>query len=185
MSIQASLNQLLGTAAIGAGIYAQTPAAKEKAEVRGLKRSIAQMQKVSGSQMEEAEFPTSPEAQEAVRQEAAATQRLAQLRPTEENLKQAAGARELRATLDELREAETEEKEAVKKAKADAKKAKAEEAALASQTEAQEQRRNQAEALDIRKISLQQVEELRAAGAISNKEAKSLTYKINKFGGNN
>ena len=167
MSIQASLNQLLGTAAIGAGIYAQTPAAKEKAEVRGLERSIAQMQKVSGSQMEEAEFPTSPEAQEAVRQEAAATQRLAQLRPTEQNLKQAAGARELRATLDELREAEAAER------------------AYTKQAGAQEQRRNQATALDERKVFLQQIEALRAAGAISNREAKSLTYKINQQGGSN
>lgn len=167
MSIQASLNQLLGTAAIGAGIYAQTPAAKEKAEIRGLERSIAQMQKVSGSQMEEAEFPTSPEAQEAVRQEAAATQRLAQLRPTEENLKQAAGARELRATLEELREAEAAER------------------AYTKQEGAQELRRNQATALDERKVFLQQIEALRAAGAISNREAKSLTHKINKQGGSN
>lgn len=166
MSIQASFNQLLGMSTIGAGIALSTPEGKEWKEVQQLQRTIPQMQKVSGSQMEEENFPTSPEAQEAVRQEAAATQRLAQLRPNPENLKQAAEARELRATLDELREAEAAEK------------------AYTKQTGAQEQRRNQATALDERKVFLQQIEALRAAGAISNREAKSLTHKINKQGGN-
>ena len=77
MSIQASLNQLLGMSTIGAGIALSTPEGKEWKEVQQLKRTIPQMQKVSGSQMEEADFPTSPEAQEAVRQESVATQRLA------------------------------------------------------------------------------------------------------------
>ena len=167
MSIQASLNQLLGMGTIGAGIALSTPEGKEWKEVQQLQRTIPQMQKVSGSQMEEADFPTSPEAAEAVRQESVATQRLAQLRPTEENLKQAAGARELRETLDELREAAAAER------------------AYAKQAGAQEQMRNQASALDERKVFLQQLEALRAAGAISNKEVKSLTYKINKQGGNN
>ena len=167
MSIQASLNQLLGMGTIGAGIALSTPEGKEWKEVQQLQRTIPQMQKVSGSQMEEADFPTSPEAQEAVRQESVATQRLAQLRPTPENLKQAAGTRELRENLDELREAAAAER------------------AYAKQAGAQEQMRNQASALDERKVFLQQLEALRAAGAISNKEVKSLTYKINKQGGNN
>lgn len=167
MSIQASLNQLLGMGTIGAGIALSTPEGKEWKEVQQLKRTIPQMQKVSGSQMEEDDFPTSPEAAEAVRQESVATQRLAQLRPTPENLKQAAKTRELRETLDELREAEADER------------------AYAKQAGAQEQMRNQASALDERKVFLRQLEALRAAGAISNREAKSLTYKINKQGGNN
>ena len=73
----------------------------------------------------------------------------------------------MRETLDELREAEAAER------------------AYAKQAGAQEQRRNQASALDERKVFLQQLEALRAAGAISNKEVKSLTYKINKQGGEN
>lgn len=167
MSIQASLNQLLGMGTIGAGIALSTPEGKEWKEVQQLQRTIPQMQEVSGFQIEEADFPTSPEAQEAVRQESVATQRLAQLRPTPENLKQAAKTRELRETLDELREAEAAER------------------AYAKQAGAQKQMRNQASALDERKVFLQQLEALRAAGAISNREAKSLTYKINKQGGNN
>ena len=167
MSIQASLNQLLGMSTIGAGIALSTPEGKEWKEVQQLQRTIPQMQKVSGTQLEEDDFPTSPEAQEAVRQESVATQRLAQLRPTEENLKQAADSRELRQTLDELREAEAAER------------------AYAKQAGVQKQRRNQASALDERKVFLQQLEALRAAGAISNKEAKNLTYKINKQGGEN
>ena len=67
MSIQASLNQLLGMGTIGAGIALSTPEGKEWKEVQQLQRTIPQMQKVSGSQMEEVDFPTSPEAAEAVR----------------------------------------------------------------------------------------------------------------------
>lgn len=135
MSIQASLNQLLGMSTIGTGIALSTPKGKEWKSF-------------------------SPEAQEAVKQESVA----AQLRPTEENLNQAAESRELREAPDEAEAAEK---------------------AYAKQAGAQEQRRNQASALDERKVFLQQLEALRAAGAISNKEAKSLTYKINKQGGNN
>lgn len=165
MSIQASLNQLLGTAAIGAGLYSQTPGAKEKAEINSLQRRISQTQALSEKQMEESDFPTSPEAREALGAEAKATQRLAELKPTEENIKQAAKSREVRDTIEQLHQAEIDNK------------------ALQEQKRIQEQRKNQATAIDERKIFTKQLDELRAAGAISNKEAKSLAYKFNKFGG--
>ena len=38
MSIQASMNQLLTTATIGAGLYTQSPRGKERAEIESLKR---------------------------------------------------------------------------------------------------------------------------------------------------
>ena len=122
MSIQQNFNQLLSLYGVGAGLYSQTPQGKEQAEVRGLERNIAQMEKVSESQLEENDFPSSKEGLEAALQEATATQRLAQLRPTEENLKKAAGAREFRENIEQLRAQEIAEKmEASRKKKSEIK----------------------------------------------------------------
>lgn len=49
-SIQQSLNQMLVTAGVGAGLYAQSPAGKEAAEVRNIKRNMPKLEK----QIEEA-----------------------------------------------------------------------------------------------------------------------------------
>lgn len=175
MSIQASLNQLLGIAAIGAGIYAQTPAAKEKVQVKALTRKLEGVERLYDEESEYApaeeiaNFETSERYKESLDEGYELAHQRALLDPSKENVRAAATYRQGRATA----------------AKARQEQARAEEAALAAQTQAQEQRRNQAEAIDVRKISLQQIEALRAAGAISNREAKSLTHKINKFGGEN
>lgn len=175
MSIQASLNQLLGTAAIGAGIYAQTPAAKEKAQVKSLTRKLEGVERLYEKESDYApadeieNFETSERYKESVEEGYELARQRALLDPSEKNVRAVAAYRKDRADAARLRQEQ----------------ARAEGAALAAQTQAQEQRRNQAEAMDARKISLQQIEALRAAGAISNKEAKSLTYKINKQGGSN
>lgn len=175
MSIQASLNQLLGIAAIGTGIYAQTPAAKEKAQVKALTRKLEGVERLYDEESkyesaEEAEnFETSERYKESLDEGYELAHQRALLNPSKKNVREAAAYRQGRASATKARQEQ----------------ARAEEAALAAQTQAQEQRRNQVEAIDARKISLQQIEALRAAGAISNREARSLTYKINKQGGEN
>lgn len=181
MSIQANLNQLLTTGAIGAGLYAQTPAAKEKREVKGLKRTIAQKQTAGEQQMENEDFPTSPEAKKQIEQEVRETQRLAELRPTPENIKQAEQARELRDTLAELREGEQQEK----KRKMRARRRTSEERQMRQDDadEAAEQRIVQATLsyTEVDNALKERLTMLRERGHLSNRTRKHIFYELDRM----
>lgn len=176
MSIQQSMNQLLTTATIGAGLYAQTPTAKERFEVRGLQRQIPKVNAVFSKGLEEAqkkdeaaraagiENPTHERnfldtiGQESLDTSANLSERLAMLRPTEGHFQQ---AEQNRLAAEENR---------------------AEKTALTRQIATQTQRSEQDAALDERKAFLRQLDEMRARGDISGSTYKKLTYKFNQGG---
>lgn len=55
MSIQASMNQLLTTATIGAGLYTQSPRGKERAEIESLQRKQEKAHEVYSKGLKEAQ----------------------------------------------------------------------------------------------------------------------------------
>ena len=110
MSIQASLNQLLGTAAIGAGIYAQTPAAKEKAQVKALTRKLESVERLYDVESnyapaeEIANFETSERYKESLDEGYELARQRALLGPSKENVRAAAAYRKDRADAARLRQ---------------------------------------------------------------------------------
>lgn len=86
-SIQQSLNQMLMSAQVGAGLYAHSPAGKEQAEVSRIKRDLP---KVLKAREQQADLDLNSEAAEKAYREnldlgTKMSKRLYELRPTEQN----------------------------------------------------------------------------------------------------
>ena len=110
MNIQQSLNQLLTTATIGAGIYTQTPEFRRKQELRQLKADIKAQQKAADLIAEEGELGHAVEASE---KELALRKRLMELEPTVEGVHE---IEELVGGTETLKKEYQQEKEAYEKA---------------------------------------------------------------------
>lgn len=87
MTIQQSLNQMLMSAQIGAGLYKQTPEAKKRAELKGTKKALT---KTLASRELQQDVDDPSEAAEATYRENLAlgeslTKKLFELEPTQEN----------------------------------------------------------------------------------------------------
>lgn len=88
-SIQQSFNQMLMSAQIGAGLYAHSPAGKQQAEIRSIKRNAPKIAKQVEYASENVS-PTSSEATdkaytEAFQKQVEQSKRLFELQPSKEN----------------------------------------------------------------------------------------------------
>lgn len=89
MTIQNAVNQILGSATIGAGLYAHSPTGKAKAETRDLTKAY----EAAETHRKEWEEPLAGEeaiAETFTRKQAERAQRLYELNPTEANYERAA-----------------------------------------------------------------------------------------------
>lgn len=170
MSIQSSLNQLLGTATIGAGLYTQSPIGKEQTELRQLRHQYRTAER-SFNEATEAITPEASLSEEAIQRRAdvlaKTSGRISELKPTAKNLAQAASderlAQELRGN-DALSCQEIAEKKAFN-----------------SQLIIQQQQNDQKTSLTERKNWLKELQE---QGIISKRQYKHIQYETEKRGGN-
>lgn len=181
MSIQQSLNQLLSTAAIGTGIYSQTPTSKRKQELRQLKADVAEFSKAGDVIAEEGDIV---HAAEATKREAEMRKRIAELEPTVENVREAG---KYVVAAEDLAEEAQQQRELMKEEQREKWRAisakRAEQNAAAAMANTVSTRTAQQDAFAQRKELLKS---LRDEGVLSNTQYKKLDYKLkNKEGGNN
>ena len=121
-SIQQSFNQILMSAQIGAGLYAHSPAGKEAAELRKLKRDMPKIEKqieLTGENVSAEPSESDKHFTEAFKAGKEQSKRLFELRPTEKNLKE---YKEMSETLEEWEKTLMESQEKRQKTLANQKK---------------------------------------------------------------